>query len=141
MIAAYVDASAVLRLLFGEAGEKIAISQNRSYYSSQIVEVETFRALDRLRILEQLLDEETAAKNSELRNLLSALEIVPLSQEIVTHARSSFPIPVRALDAVHVGTAQWLFSQIGEIEFWTHDKRQGLAALSRGFQVHGCTLT
>jgi hypothetical protein len=97
--------------------------------------------LDRIRLLDQLPEEETALKSNELGKLLDALEMLPLSQDIVAFARSSFPIPIRALDAIHVGTAQWLISQIGTVEFWTHDRRQGLAALSRGFQVRGCKLT
>jgi predicted nucleic acid-binding protein len=46
---------------------------------------------------------------------------------------------VRALDAIHVATAEILLAEAnGEpLEFWTHDNRQATAALLRGLTVRG----
>jgi hypothetical protein len=46
---------------------------------------------------------------------------------------------VRALDAIHVATAEILRAEAGggPLEFWTHDDRQATAALSRGLMVRG----
>lgn len=63
-----------------------------------------------------------------------------VSSAIIDVARAPFPVPVRALDAIHVATAQWLLPQVGGIAFWTHDHRQALAALSRGLDVAGITV-
>jgi hypothetical protein len=101
------------------------------------VEVETSRALDRERLLGHLDDAETAAKNKELSDLLSTIDLAPVSNEVIALARAAFPVTVRALDAVHVATAQALAGTLGAIEFWTHDERQGQAALSRGLDVRG----
>jgi len=48
-------------------------------------------------------------------------------------------VNVRALDAIHVATAEVLASEAESevLEFWTHDERQASAALSRGLTVHG----
>jgi hypothetical protein len=48
-------------------------------------------------------------------------------------------VTLRALDAVHVATAEILAAEaIGEpLEFWTHDERQAIAARSRGLTVKG----
>lgn len=48
-------------------------------------------------------------------------------------------VDVRALDAIHVATAEILAAEAdGEVlEFWTHDDRQATAALSRGLTVRG----
>jgi hypothetical protein len=48
-------------------------------------------------------------------------------------------VNVRALDAIHVATAEVLAAEAqGEpLEFWTHDDRQATAALSRGLTVRG----
>jgi hypothetical protein len=48
-------------------------------------------------------------------------------------------VNVRALDAIHVATAELLVGVAeGEaVEFWTHDSRQGTAAMSRGLTVYG----
>ena len=46
---------------------------------------------------------------------------------------------VRALDAIHVATAEILAAEAEResLEFWTHDARQATAALSRGLTVGG----
>ncbi len=45
----YVDASAVLRILFSETGPVVPLSAGDRVVSSQLIEVETFRAIDRER--------------------------------------------------------------------------------------------
>ena len=43
----YVDASAVLRILFNEPGLAVPLTGSDRVVSSQVIEVETFRAVDR----------------------------------------------------------------------------------------------
>ena len=107
--------------------------------SSQLVEVEAFRAVDRERLLGHLGDTETAIKRKELAELLSMLDLAPIDSLVIARARSPFAVNVRALDAIHVATAEILAAEAeGEVlEFWTHDDRQATAALSRGLGVRG----
>ena len=67
------------------------------------------------------------------------LDLVPVDGAVIDRAKSSFAVNVRALDAIHVATAEVLAcGRIGELlEFWTHDERQATAALSRGLTVRG----
>ncbi|MGH7467921.1 MAG: hypothetical protein ACRENP_08030 [Longimicrobiales bacterium] len=60
----YVDASAVLRILF-ESGPCVPLDPEDRVVSSQIVQVETFRAVDRARLLGHLDDAETAMAGSQ----------------------------------------------------------------------------
>jgi predicted nucleic acid-binding protein len=99
--------------------------------------VESFRTLDRARLEGYLDDRETARKSLELARLLDRLHLVPISDELIASARAPFPVSVRALDAIHVATAQWLSGRVGGLEFWTHDERQAIAAMSRGLEVRG----
>ncbi len=48
-------------------------------------------------------------------------------------------VNVRALDAIHVATAEVLVAAAGgeALEFWTHDDRQATAAMSRALNVRG----
>ena len=70
--------------------------------------------------------------------MLEAIHRIPVSREIVDLARATFPVPVRALDAIHVATAQWLERETGTpVDFWTHDHRQAIAALCRALRVSG----
>jgi predicted nucleic acid-binding protein len=135
----YVDASAVLRVVFGEPGGVIPLEGGDRIVSSHIVEVEAFRAVDRVRLLGQLDDAQTARKRKELADLLAMLDLAPVDATVITRAKESFAVNVRALDAIHVATAEVLMAAAGgeSLEFWTHDDRQATAALSRGLNVRG----
>ena len=135
----YIDTSAVLRVLFAEPGPVLALAAGDTAASSELLEVEAFRAIDRERLLGHLDDRQTAVKRKELTDLVGMLDLLPIDRAVIDRAKSSFAINVRALDAIHVATAEILAAEAGiEVEFWTHDDRQRIAALSRGFQVMGC---
>jgi predicted nucleic acid-binding protein len=135
----YVDASAVLRILFAEPGPTVPLPGGDRIVSSRLVEIESARAVDRERLLGHLDDAETARKRKELADLLARLDLAAIDADVVERARSPFAVNVRALDAIHVATAEVLAAEAaGEpLEFWTHDDRQATAALSRGLTVHG----
>ena len=135
----YVDASAVLRILFAEGGPTIPLTAGDHLVSSHLVEVETFRAVDRERLVGHIDDAETATKRKELSDFLARLDLAPIDRAVIDRAKSSFAVNVRALDAIHVATAEILAAEAeGEsLEFWTHDDRQATAALSRGLAVRG----
>ena len=135
----YVDASAILRILFGEPGPAVPLVGSVRLVSSQLVEIESFRAVDRERLLGTLDDGETAIKRKELGDLLAMLDLMPIDGEVIDRAKISFAVNVRALDAIHVASAEILATEAsGEpFEFWTHDGRQAIAALSRGLTVFG----
>jgi predicted nucleic acid-binding protein len=135
----YVDASAVLRLLFVEPGPAVPLGDGDRVVSSHIVEVEAFRAVDRARLTGSLDDSEAATKRKELTDLLAMLDLAAVDTSVIGRAKSAFAINVRALDAVHVATAEILAAEAADepLEFWTHDDRQAAAALSRGLTVRG----
>jgi len=134
----YVDASAVLRILFAEPGPSVRFNAGDHVVSSQVVEVEAFRAVDRERLLGALDDAETAIKRNELGELLAKLDLAAVDGQVIERAKGSFAVNLRALDAIHVATAEILAAGADEaLEFWTHDERQATAALSRGLTVRG----
>jgi predicted nucleic acid-binding protein len=135
----YVDASAVLRVLFAEEGSIVALVDGHRLVSSQLVEVEAFRAVDRERLLGHLDDTQTATKRKELADFLAMLDLAAIDGAVIARAKSPFAVNVRALDAIHVATAEILAEEASEepLEFWTHDDRQASAALSRGLTVRG----
>lgn len=134
----YLDASAVLRVVFGDPGPAVRLTTGDTAVSSELLEVEVFRAVDRERLLGRLDDRDTASKRKELTDFIARLDLVPIDRAVIERARSSFAVNVRALDAIHVATAEVLVAETGEpLEFWTHDERQSIAAASRGLTVHG----
>lgn len=135
----YVDASAVLRILFAEAGPSVPLEPGDRVASSQLLEVEAFRAVDRERLVGGLDDRETATKRKELADLIGMLDLAAIDRNVLDRAKSSFAVNVRALDAIHVATAEVLAAESDSdpLEFWTHDERQAIAAASRGMDVRG----
>ena len=135
----YVDASAVLRVLFVESGPSVPLLAGDHVVSSRLIEVEAFRAVDRERLLGGLSDAETAIKRKELTQLLAMTDLTPVDGTVIDRAKNSFAVNLRAIDAIHVATAELLAAAAdGEpLEFWTHDERQATAAISRGLTVRG----
>lgn len=135
----YLDASAVLRVLLAEAGPAVPLLAGDRVVSSELIEVETYRAVDRERLLGGLDDIQTAIKRRELGDLLARLDVAPIDSAVIGRAKGSFAVNVRALDAIHVATAEVLAEEAdGEpLEFWTHDERQATVAISRGLDVRG----
>jgi len=138
----YVDASALLRSLFGEPGPAVPLTDGEKLVSSTIVEVEAFQAIHRARLTGNLDDERTAIKSKELVELLVTFDFVPVDDAVIGRAKQGFGVSVRAIDAIHVATAEILAAKADgdDLEFWTHDERQATAALSRGLTVRGIQL-
>lgn len=129
----------MLRLVFLEPGPCVTLAAGDRAVSSAIISVEAFRAVDGERLLGHLDDYQTAIKRKELSDLLAMLDLMPVDDEVIERAKGSFAVNVRALDAIHVATAEVLAAEAegDPVEFWTHDDRQGTAALSRGLDVRG----
>lgn len=70
-----------------------------------LVEIETSRAVNRERLLN---DRQTAIKRKELADLLAKLDLAPIDRAFVDRAKSPFSVSVRALDAIHLATAEVL---------------------------------
>ena len=84
----YVDASAVLRILFTESGPTVPLLGGDRIVSSRLVEIETARAVDRERLLGHLDDAETARKRKELADLLARLDLAAIDADVIEHSAS-----------------------------------------------------
>ncbi|MGK5088582.1 type II toxin-antitoxin system VapC family toxin [Bdellovibrionota bacterium FG-2] len=132
----YLDSSVVLAALLGEKDTESLRLLDTHAYCSEITLVEVARTLERARLTQRLSDAEFSLKTKESVDLLATFNLVPVSSEIIQLAKSAYPIAVRALDAVHVATAEWLRTALAEkIIFWTYDHRQAEAAQSRGLDI------
>lgn len=135
----YVDASAILRILFAEPEPTVPLGGDDRVVSSQLIEVEVIRAVDRERLLGHLSDAETATKRQEFAALVAVLDLATVDVSVIARAKSPFAVNVRAIDALHIATAEVLAAEADTepLEFWTHDQRQADAAVSRGLIVRG----
>src|SRR5258706_2790824 len=114
----YADASAFLRVFLRDAGAALPLDRGE-VASSQILQVECARAIERLRLTGIIDDGQASAKVSEAADILGRFHLAPVDARVVEVARRPFGINVRAIDALHIATAQVLAAESGEpVEFW-----------------------
>jgi predicted nucleic acid-binding protein len=135
---AYVDTSVLLRIVLREPG---ALDDLRSYealVSSELIAVESARAIDRLRIQMALTTGEAAERTRAVARWLEAIDLVLLRPPVLSRASEPMPVPVGTLDAIHLATALIWRDRMGPLpEVATHDTALGAAARTFGFDVRG----
>ena len=139
---AYVDTSALLRLVLREPG---ALEELRSYdslVSSELIAVESCRTIDRLRLQGSLTTEEAAVRRRVVIEWLEAIDLVLLRPPVLSRASEPLPTPLGTLDALHLATALvWRDRMGSSLIVATHDSALGLAARTFGFEVRGIDLS
>ncbi|MGH9383266.1 MAG: PIN domain-containing protein [Vicinamibacterales bacterium] len=135
---AYIDTSALLRLVLREAE---ALEELRSYdalVSSELIAVESSRTIDRMRLQGSLTAEEAAARLRAVTDWLEAIDLVLLRPPVLSRASEPLPTPLGTLDGVHLATALIWRDRMGPLQIVaTHDTALGLAARTFGFEVRG----
>ena len=135
---AYIDTSALLRLVLREPG---ALDDLRSYdglVSSELIAVESARTIDRLRLQGSLTTDEAAIRLRAISDWLEAIDLVLLRPSVLSRASEPMPMPLGTLAAVHLATALIWRDRMGALPTMaTHDAALGLAARTFGFDVRG----
>ena len=135
---AYIDSSALLRIVLREPG---ALEDLRSYdalVSSELIAVESARTIDRLRFKGALTMEEAAERVGVVNEWLQAIDLVLVRPTVLSRASEPMPMPIGTLDAIHLSTALIWRDRIGPLqEMVTHDVALGAAARAFGFDVRG----
>ena len=101
----YVDSSVVLRVVLGERGRLAQWRSIERGIASALVEVESLRTLDRMRLRGSLSSARVIAFRQSVFETLDALEIVEISKPVLSRASAPFPSPLGTLDAIHLATA------------------------------------
>lgn len=135
---AYIDTSALLRIVLREPG---ALDDLRSYdalVSSELIAVESPRTIDRLRLQGSLTVEEAAARVRAVNDWLEAIDLVLLRPPVLSRASEPMPMALGTLDALHLATALIWRDRVGALPTMaTHDAALGSAARAFGFEVRG----
>ena len=135
---AYLDTSALLRIVLREPG---ALDDLRTYdglVSSELIAVESARTLDRLRSHGALTIDEAADRTSVVNEWLEAVDLVLLRPPVLSRASEPMPLPVGTLNAIHLATALIWRDRIGPLpQIVTHAAALGAAARAFGFDVRG----
>jgi hypothetical protein len=127
MRAAYLDSSAVVRLVIAEpesAALRRYLRRRRPLVSSALARTEVLRAL--------LSFGEVALARG--RRVLRTIELMRVNDRVFEVAGTLLPAEVRSLDAVHLATAQQLGDELGVVV--TYDVRMADAAAKLGLETH-----
>jgi predicted nucleic acid-binding protein len=137
-VIAYLDTSALLRLVLREAG---ALDDLRTYdglVSTELIAVESARTIDRLRTQGALTMDDAAERIGVVNEWLEAVDLVLLRPPVLSRASEPMPVPVGTLDAIHLATALIWRDRVGPLpQMLTHDAALGAAARAFGFDVRG----
>ena len=135
---AYLDTSALLRLVFREPGALDDLRACEALVSSELLAVESLRTIDRLRLQSVLSPEEAASRRVVVSEWLEAVDLVLLQRPILARASDPFPTALGTLDAIHLATALvWSDRMRQTLVMATHDGGLALAARSFGMEVLG----
>jgi predicted nucleic acid-binding protein len=133
--AAYLDASAITKLFIPENDSEIAEGIIYSFdqvFTSRVSMVEVHRAIA---LFYPASDRDSWISN--FRRWLEDVAVIEISRDIVNLAAAvNQNGTLKALDAIHVATAQALGGS--DLTFVTFDKKQGKFAKLIGMRVQGC---
>lgn len=138
---AYLDTSVLIRVLLREKTALAEWNEIDLGVTSEITRVECYRTIDRLWSTDVLDDDDYAAKCVEAEDLLSRIDVVPLTKEILRRASQSLPTPIGTLDAIHLVSAMTYRERQDTDErpivMATHDRSLAAGARAAHFELLG----
>jgi predicted nucleic acid-binding protein len=137
-VIAYLDSSALLRLVLREPGALDELRTADTLVSSELIAVECPRTIDRLRLQGTLSLEEAVARRDAVAGWLEAVDLVLLQRSVLARASEPLPTPLGTLDALHLATALLWREQTGkDLVMATHDGGLALGARAFGLATLG----
>jgi predicted nucleic acid-binding protein len=134
----YLDSSVLLRVVLGQTGSLREWRSIDRAVASELVEVESLRTLDRLRLAERLSDDQIASRREAVYRLLEAVDIVEPNRSVLQRASQPLPTSLGTLDAIHLATALLWREKTGtDLAMATHDDALATAARASGLRVLG----
>ncbi len=135
---AYVDASVLLRIVFGEPTALPEWDSIETPVASPLVEVECLRSVDRFRLEKGLTDEEILPRREEIYRFTSSMDVVELDRAVLSRASQPLSSILRTLDAIHLASALiWREQSDADLVMATHDLALAAAARAHGMRVVG----
>jgi predicted nucleic acid-binding protein len=133
----YVDSSVLLRIVLGESGRLRIWSSIENPISSELIQLECLRTIDRARNRLGLQDEDVSRYRAEVLETTEAFNLIALDSTVLGRAAEPFPTTIGSLDAIHLASAVLAKQEIENLVLATHDGELAVAGRSVGFNVHG----
>lgn len=135
----YADSSAVLSWLFGEPqGDAVhdVLARATLVLASALTGIECARAVHRAASLGRITRRQAEAALEEYEAIESGWDRMPIGERVVLGASQPFPVePVRALDAIHLASAQSARERFRDVGLLTLDDRMRENAAALGLTV------
>jgi predicted nucleic acid-binding protein len=137
-VIAYIDTSALLRIVLREPGALDDLRMYDGLVSSELIAIESARTIDRLRIQGALTSAEAPKRIAAANAWLEAVDLVLVRPPVLSRASEPMPMPIGTLDAIHLATALIWRDRFGPLpQIVTHAATLGAAARAFGFDVRG----
>jgi predicted nucleic acid-binding protein len=137
-VIAYVDASVLLRIVFGEPTALREWDTIETPVASPLVEGECLRSVDRFRLEKGLRDEEILPRREEIYRFTGSMDVVELDRAVLSRASQPLSSILRTLDAIHLASALiWREQSDTDLVMATHDFALAAAARAHGMRVVG----
>ena len=133
----YLDSSVVLRYLLAGDVEILQAPREAVFASSELMEIECKRVLQRERLEGHVDDARYAQAIGALDELLPMLSSIDIGSAVKRRAMESFTTVIGTLDAIHLATAL-LWQEEGKepVSMWTHDRQLRICAAALGMEVY-----
>lgn len=123
----YVDSSVFIAHLLAENRRPPKEFWSGQLASSRLLEVEAWTRLH---------SRGMRRVGEVLQTLLARLSILEMDELVLVRATEPFPIPVRALDAIHLASADYLRRMGQDVSVATYDARMREAARKMEFSLY-----
>ncbi len=135
---AYVDSSVLMRIVMQQPDRLADLTSFDERVTSRLSQAECLRTLDKARLVDGLGADDMVQRAALVHRLMRQMRRVAVSRSVLDRAGDAFPLPMRALDAIHLATALQIRDRgRDDLVFATHDRMQGSTALALGFEVIG----
>lgn len=136
----YVDASVLLRVVLGQLNALQEWKDVDRGVSSALLETESLRTLDRLRLREQISDAELATRRHTIITIIRSFELIEIDAAVLDRAAQPMPTELGTLDAIHLASALiWREANGEDLAMATHDHALAIGAQAHGIPVIGTT--
>ncbi|MBE7411013.1 MAG: PIN domain-containing protein [Leptospiraceae bacterium] len=126
----YLDSSVALDwILHLKSVEPIGLKKIETIVSSELLEIECSRVLDRYRLQALLDDVKVSESKKKLKSLLESIGLIEITEKIKKRAKDSFPTIIGTLDAIHLSSAL----------LWAEELRKPFVLLTRDKQMKVCS--
>ncbi len=123
----YIDTSVALAHLLAEDRRPPAALWDATLVASRLLEYEIWTRLNARKL--------TESHGEAAHGILGRIAFLELSPPVLERALATFPIPVRTLDALHLSTFDFLWSQGQPIELASYDRRMVTVAQAMGIPL------